>query len=73
MKWSNQDEMKSKTQLDRDIITKFQMQFILNGRERIFLNLFSISTLSLFSLRNVKMIPVKMMMNFIDTKFFFEI
>ena len=68
MKWSNQDEMKSKTQLDR-----VQMQFILNGRERIFLNLFSISTLSLFSLRNVKMIPVKMMMNFIDTKFFFEI
>ena len=68
MKWSNQDEMKSKTQLDR-----VQMQFILNGRERIFLNLFSIFQLSLFSLRNVKMIPVKMMMNFIDTKFFFEI
>ena len=68
MKWYAQDEMKSNTQLHR-----VQMQFILNGRERIFLNLFSIFQLSLFSLRILKMIPVKMMMNFIETKFFFEI
>ena len=37
MKWYGQDEMKSNTLLHR-----VQMQFVLNGRERIFLNLFSI-------------------------------
>ena len=69
MKWYGQDEMKSNTLLHR-----VQMQFVLNGIKRIFLNLFSIFQLSLFSLRIVKMIPVKMMMNFIDIKFFlFEI
>ena len=65
MKWYGQDEMKSNTLLHR-----VQMQFLLKGIKRIFLNLFSIFQLSLFSLRIVKMIPVKMMMNFIDTKFF---
>ena len=66
MKWYSQDEMKSNT-----LLYRVQMQFLLKGIKRIFLNLFSIFQLSLFSLRIVKMIPVKMMMNFIDTKFFF--
>ena len=66
MKWYGQDEMKSNT-----LLYRVQMQFLLKGIKRIFLNLFSIFQLSLFSLRIVKMIPVKMMMNFIDTKFFY--
>ena len=68
MKWYDQAEMKSNALLHR-----VQMQLVLNGRERIFLNLFSTFQFSLFSLRNMILIPVKMMMNFIDTKFFFEI
>ena len=68
MKWYDQAEMKSNALLHR-----FQMQLVLNGRERIFLNLFSIFQFSLFSLRIMELIPVNMMMNFIDTKIFFEI
>ena len=68
MKWYDQAEMNSNSLLQR-----VQMQLVLNGRERVFLNLFSIFQFSLFSLKIMKLIPVKMMMNFIDTKFFFEI
>ena len=68
MKWYDHDEMKSNA-----LLHGVQMQFTLNGRERIFLNLFSIFQFSLFSLRNVKLIPVKIMIIFLDTKFFFGI
>ena len=68
MKGYDQAEMNSNALLHR-----VHMQLVLNGRERIFLNLFSIFQFSLFSLRIMKLIPVKMMMNFIDTKFFFKI
>ena len=68
MKWYDQAEMKSNTLLHR-----VQMQLVLNGKERLFLDLFCIFQFSLCSLRIMKLIPVNMMMNFKDTKFFFEI
>ena len=46
------------------------MQLDLSGREIIFLNVFPIFQFPLFNLRIMKLIPVKMMMNIIDSNFF---